>query len=474
MRVPGFLPLPNRVKIFIGLVIIGNICNANTKANPRPIFIELEDIMKLRSLRFLLAFIFICGSLFTSCSSDDDDDANDGNTGTDSGEPDGETPDGEAVDGAVPEDAETDSSAPDPVTIDCDPGKVAVSGECVDIKMPDLPDGWTKIEPGGDTICSRGTPFAFWVKPGTENKAMVYFQGGGACWDAFTCSVADSAADAVFSPTVDDEDDPTNKEGVLDEDDFENPFKDWYIIYIPYCSGDIHWGNNVMDYPPVGDYEAITIHHKGSANVASALEWLYQNLEAPDFTFVTGCSAGAYGAAMHSMHIINHYGEAPGTMLADSGTGVITDDFFFDSFPAWNAQSTVPDWIPGLGDMDIMDLTLPKAYIAGGNYYPDHIMAQYNTAFDWNQEFFYIAMGGKEEDWAPTMEAGIKEIADNTPNFRSYTAWGEVHCIMPGPFFYTYQVEGVRFRDWVADLASGQDVDSVHCVDCETEELYQE
>ena len=40
-------------------------------------------------------------------------------------------------------------------------------------KTPDLAPGWTKIEPGGDTICSRGTPFVYFVHPGTVNRLVV-------------------------------------------------------------------------------------------------------------------------------------------------------------------------------------------------------------------------------------------------------------------------------------------------------------
>ena len=40
-------------------------------------------------------------------------------------------------------------------------------------KTPDLAPGWTKIEPDGDAICSLGTPYAFYVHPGTVNRLAV-------------------------------------------------------------------------------------------------------------------------------------------------------------------------------------------------------------------------------------------------------------------------------------------------------------
>ena len=36
--------------------------------------------------------------------------------------------------------------------------------------------------------------------------------------------------------------------GFYDHDNAENPFKDWYHVIIPYCTGDIHWGDAVTTY----------------------------------------------------------------------------------------------------------------------------------------------------------------------------------------------------------------------------------
>lgn len=55
----------------------------------------------------------------------------------------------------------------------------------VDIEQ--LPRGWNKIEPGGRTMCARGTPWEFYVRPGNVNKVVVEYEGGGACWDFFSC-----------------------------------------------------------------------------------------------------------------------------------------------------------------------------------------------------------------------------------------------------------------------------------------------
>lgn len=48
-------------------------------------------------------------------------------------------------------------------------------------------------------------------------------------------------------------------------------------------------------------------------------------------------------------------------------------------------------------------------------------------------------------------------------NFRSYVADGVEHTILPFDRFYTTQINGVRFRDWVANLINEQPVDNVAC-----------
>jgi hypothetical protein len=61
---------------------------------------------------------------------------------------------------------------------------------------PSVPTGFSEVVPGaqvdyaGRTLeptCSAGTPWSFWVRRGTVNKLLVYYQGGGACWSGLTC-----------------------------------------------------------------------------------------------------------------------------------------------------------------------------------------------------------------------------------------------------------------------------------------------
>lgn len=342
-------------------------------------------------------------------------------------------------------------------------GGVLALGAAAAPQTPTLPAGWTKIEPGGETICSTGTPYAFYVHPGTVNRLVVYFEGGGACWDENTCS----NPGLYYDDSVEDaEDNPANHpQGMADLDNPENPFKDWYQVFVPYCTGDIHWGNQTTTYHWGGADH--TINHKGFANVSAVLDWIEANFSKPEKLFVTGCSAGAYGSVMGAAYLHQLYPDVPLYQLGDAGAGVITEDFFENGFPNWGAIETIPDWIPAL-QVPWQELTMAKLYTALADYYSSDRWAQYNTAHDEDQTFFYNAMGGTG-DWGQLMMASIQEIEANTTNFNAYTAPGEIHCITPLDIFYTREVNGVKFVDWLDAMVNDQPWDSVTCTDCETD-----
>jgi hypothetical protein len=346
-------------------------------------------------------------------------------------------------------------------TVDDMSGVLALGGAGATPGTPTLAEGWTKIEPGGDTICATGTPFAYWVHPGTVNRLAVNFEGGGACWDDNTCS----NPGLYYDDSVDETDDPTGREGLADLENPENPFKDWYQVFVPYCTGDIHWGNKTTTYHWGG--EEHTINHKGLVNVNAVLDWIQAGFEQPEKLFVGGCSAGAYGSVMGAAYVHQLYPEVPLYQLGDSGAGVITDNFFQGGFPNWGAEDTIPSWIPGL-DIDVSELTMAKLYTELANYYSSDRWAQYNTAHDEDQTFFYNAMGGSG-DWGQMMLAGIAQIQDATTNFESYTAPGEIHCITPWDITYTREVNGEKFVDWLDAMVNDQPWESVACTDCETD-----
>ena len=122
-----------------------------------------------------------------------------------------------------------------------------------------LKEGWHEMVPGGRTSCSRGSPFSFFFKKGSDTEHVILeFMGGGACWNELTCGLRTG----TFSENVEGirslwmrgkdvvPNDYTKKAGESSyafnsgiNDPAAPNFKTWSRVYIPYCTGDLHWGD---------------------------------------------------------------------------------------------------------------------------------------------------------------------------------------------------------------------------------------
>ena len=206
------------------------------------------------------------------------------------------------------------------------------------------------------------------------------------------------------------------------------------------------------------------------SSARTVLSWVYESFSDPEQILVTGCSAGSYGAALWSADVMAQYPEANVLQFGDSGAGVITQEFFSESFPSWNAQAAFPKGIPELdpANIDINTLALPDLYSGIANHYPQHWMSQYNTAKDENQTFYFTAMGGSGADeWSKLMFESVGEIETRSKSFDSFIAPGEQHCILLYDNFYTVEAGGVKLSDWLTDRVSGKAVTSARCQDTE-------
>lgn len=342
---------------------------------------------------------------------------------------------------------------------------VAITAEAtstVSAMLTELPEGWTKIDGGGEAICARGTPYSFWVRPGTINKLLIFFEGGGGCWDAESCREGST----FFDDSVDQSDSPERGTGIFDLDNPENPFKDYYMAFVPYCTGDVHMGNNVHTYTGESG-EQVTIHFKGFVNGSTVLEWVYDHVGSPESVFVTGCSAGSVGSITFAPYVINHYQSSRVYQLGDSEAFVFGRPVELQS--DWRSHDNFAPWIPALSQIKPGEWSAEKFYMAIANHYPAHFFSQYNTAHDSVQQRFFYAADGVGV-WEDALESSLNDLQANVPNFRSYLAGGSSHCILPFDSFYSRQSNGVRFRDWVAAIAEGRAVENVRCTQCDQAE----
>ncbi len=322
--------------------------------------------------------------------------------------------------------------------------------------------------------CMDGSPYHFFVRRGSVNKVLMYYQGGGACWEQLTCSVP------VCDDNVNPEggDNPNNRSsGFGDYNNPNNPFRDWHIVFVSYCSCDIHFGDAAQDYP-------LHVEHRGYQNARVAEKWARENFPNPDEVFVTGSSAGAYGALFHGPLLHNAWPNAKFSILADAGNGVITDSFLQLNFPNWNFVGNLPPDIPeleqvlndGEGMVGYMDVVTDR--------FPDTAWGNYSTAFDGGtggQTGFYNVMLNDNDPldavtwWEGScqfndqMRKQAIETAQIAPsNYRYYIGSGSRHTMWGNNKVYDDTTGGVPpIVDWVNAMRSrGSRWANVECSNC--------
>lgn len=189
---------------------------------------------------------------------------------------------------------------------------------------------WVKFEPEGAT-CSNGSPYKFFVNfSRTSSNAVVYFEGGGACWDYASCSGgARSAANrdglpdnhaAVYAMFGTIEVPVDVIFPLLSSREDTSPMHDWNKIFIPYCTGDVFSGDAAATYTdPTGANPPLEFQHRGHANVMKTIASLSHMFENIPRMMVSGCSAGGTGALINYYFLRTGLNVEKGYLLDDSG-----------------------------------------------------------------------------------------------------------------------------------------------------------
>ncbi len=325
--------------------------------------------------------------------------------------------------------------------------------------LNDLSAEWLVIPLAGETGCARDTPYQFFARRGTSNNLMVYFQGGGACWNSLTCREGGTFDDAV------DDDELLFYDGIFDFSNPDNPLANYSMVFVPYCTADIHIGDTTIDYT-----DSLSIRHSGYTNSAAVLDWAYSTFTSPNRLFITGSSAGAYGAIYHAPYILNQYPNASAAILGDAGIGV-TPVGWSVLEDNWNIYANMPPFVPELAEADPTTFTTNLLYSATAQAFPNARIGQFTHYADSVQILFYqfSQLRTTDQDWIDGMAAALGAL-DALPNFTSYVAAGTDHTILALPEFYTLEVDGLTFREWLNALLNDNQPESVFCTVCEVDE----
>jgi len=299
----------------------------------------------------------------------------------------------------------------------------------------------TLVFPGGDTRCifSYSTPYAFQVIPGSSDKLLFYFQGGGACWDEISTKLGFCTSDVS----------PQSPVGVFDRTDVRNEFRDYTIVHLSYCSGDVWGGNVVQRYT---DKDGVPVQQSGLANAAATLSWVASQQKAGTLsnTFsklvVMGCSAGSVGAQLWAAEVLSTLKWSVAAVVPDSYAGV---------FPPGSQGPLIRGY--GFCTWNALDKTLYKKCVTGvltiqeindANQFsnPNTPFAFIQSKVDYVQQSFYLAIGATTRNTSAKITPAnfynnVTDIfgtySQDHKNFVTYLVDGPNHCFTNQERYYT-------------------------------------
>ena len=319
---------------------------------------------------------------------------------------------------------------------------------------------WKYIDVPG-TVCMNGEMAGFGISHNPDAKnLMIYLEGGGACFN----DVCDfSAFNIPFIPPPD---------GIFNRINPGNPIKDWSMIYVPYCTGDIHGGD--QDTELGGQLRRF----HGYRNISKYLEMWVPKFAGAEKVLLTGISAGGFGAGLNAVQVADAFLPGPQMIVIDDSGPPMTNEVIAPCLQqtfreVWGLDQTFLAECGG----DCPDLNdFASGAIAHAlSKYPDMRFGLFsNTAdtiirtfmgFGWGNgmhdncggvptivpadayEQGLLALREKYEDTASTYFIGQTQVLYN---------FGLGHTVLRSPSFWTTVIDGVPLSAWVGGVIDGK------------------
>ncbi len=360
---------------------------------------------------------------------------------------DGTTADGGGMDGGVTDGGVADAAVDVPVAPFADGG--AITGT--------PPDTWTWVD-FPEAKCRDGSPTGIGVNvhPGAT-KLMVFLEGGGACFNAATCAANPASYArldlAGFAGTE-------GVAGIFSRLDPANPVKDWSFVYVPYCTGDVHGGDNPVAQPPgVSQAQQFV----GYTNIHKYLERIVPTFPGMTQVLLTGQSAGGFGAAVNYTQVARAFDPVPVVLIDDSGPPMNQPYIARCLQDAWKSlfgldKTIVPDCGADCPDPTNFLVDYAK-HIA--KTYPNATMGLMDSTGDGVIASFFGFGASNCAASVPlsaqTYQAGLDDLRSQLAfdkNFASFYFPGIDHTSLVLGYDLRY-AGGVKLTDWIAQLLAG-------------------
>ncbi|MCA9718972.1 MAG: hypothetical protein H6713_17715 [Myxococcales bacterium] len=343
--------------------------------------------------------------------------------------------------------------------------------------LPDAPPGeWNWIDIP-EARCIDGSKAGIGVRYGISDELVIFFEGGGGCFNDATCGLFYAsfahfdqlAFDLIWQNTI-------LQGGIFDTDNPNNPVRDWNFVYVPYCTGDVHIGDAPDTFVP-GYIIDEPQQFVGFRNVHHFLDRVVPTFDGASHVLVTGISAGGFGAAFNYDRIADaftyEHPDARVTLIDDSGPP-LGDDWLAPCLQQrWRDLYNLGDTIPA----DCDDCFQPDgggisnlgAYIA--NKHHDQTLGLISSERDLIiRTFFGYGLQKPGGEQCPEgifelpmngdhFEAGIYALRDGLAehdNWGSYLMGGTSHTYLSFLSYYTKSVNGILLIDWIRNMLEGQ------------------
>ncbi len=312
------------------------------------------------------------------------------------------------------------------------------------VSLPPLVQNtWTWVDVPG-TSCGDGSQTGIGIDPGDGPGLLVFLTGGGACFDYVSCFVAHAAGSGSFGRSDFEALISAKAPGsILDRSDPLNPYRSMSFVFIPYCTGDVHGGNNVVDYPDASGGTQ-RWHHVGLVNVEAVLPWISAAFPVPNPIVVSGSSAGGYGALLNYDSFRHTFPAADALLVDDSGPPLVGSDISPALLAVWIAAWRIDRAVTPICPECLTDLSKLFPVLAGR--YPHDRLALLSSAQDLVIRSFLGYVDGS------AFEAAIgrlEGVIDPIPNARYFVVAGTTHTMLPTPA--AFSSAGTDLRAWLAE-----------------------
>jgi len=283
----------------------------------------------------------------------------------------------------------------------------------------------------------------------TSTDLLVFLQGGGACWSYLTCGgsaplVDKLAATGPFGPAEFARDVYARYPASwIRRENLPATLRDATVVFVPYCTGDVHGGNQVTTYqPPAGGAvsDAITWHHVGYANVLAFLRRLGPTFPRPSRLVVAGSSAGGFGTLATYPAFRATWPNAKAYLVDDSGPPLIGDAIPSSTragwYASWNLGASLDPFCPACrndlsqGLREILR-RWPSDRVALVSHLQDLVI----------RTFFSTLIPGRSPVFGPIPAAQFERdlrqleatVLAPSPNGRSFFTAGDAHPTLDDP-----------------------------------------